>query len=208
MRQPGTGSYPLKSLSARAERPNLVNTIVEFWREHRPQILAFLFSVAITAIIIVFRHELVRLSAYGYLGVFLISVIGNATVIFPVPSLAVVFAGGGILNPLLVGLIAGVGEPLGELTGYLAGYGGSAVIENRERFEQIKGWMERRGFITIFVLSVIPNPFFDLAGLSAGMLHFPVAKFLLACWMGKTIKALILAYLGSISLDLLGPLLG
>lgn len=185
-----------------------MNTIAEFWREHRTQVLALLFSVAITTTIIVFRHELARLSTYGYLGVFLISVIGNATVIFPVPSLAVVFAGGGVLNPLLVGLIAGVGEPLGELTGYLAGYGGSAVIQNRERFEQIKGWMEHRGFITIFVLSLIPNPFFDLAGLSAGMLHYPIAKFLLACWMGKTIKALALAYLGSLSIDWLGPLIG
>jgi uncharacterized membrane protein YdjX (TVP38/TMEM64 family) len=198
----------LRSLKARADKPDVAQAIAEFWQGHRTQIMALMFSVAITAIIIIFRRELARLSTYGYLGVFLISVIGNATVIFPVPSLAVVFAGGGILNPLLVGLIAGVGEPLGELTGYLAGYGGSAVIENRERFEQIKGWMERRGFITIFILSVIPNPFFDLAGLSAGMLRFPVTKFLLACWLGKSIKALALAYIGSLSIDLLAPFLG
>ena len=76
-----------------------------------------------------FGDQLVDLRGYGYLGVFLISLLGNATVILPVPSLAVVFAGGGVLNPLLVGLVAGVGEPLGELTGYLAGYGGSAVID-------------------------------------------------------------------------------
>lgn len=181
-----------------------MDTITAFWREHRTHVLAFLFSAAITTVIVIFRHELVRLSTYGYLGVFLISVIGNATVIFPVPSLAVVFAGGSVLNPLLVGLIAGVGEPLGELTGYLAGYGGSAVIENRKRFDQIKDWMERRGFITIFLLSLIPNPFFDLAGIAAGMLRFPVWKFLLACWMGKTLKALALAYLGSISLVWVG----
>ncbi len=154
---------------------------------------------------IVCTHFTSKKGNSGYLGVFLISLLGNATVIFPVPSLAVVFAGGSVLNPLLVGLVAGVGEPLGELTGYLAGYGGSAVIENRERFEQIKNWMERRGFITLFVLAAIPNPFFDLAGIAAGMLRFPVTKFLLACWMGKTTKALILAYLGSLSINLLQP---
>ena len=63
--------------------------------------------------------------------------------------------------------------------------------------------MQRRGFLTLFVLSAIPNPLFDLAGISAGVLHYPVARFLLACWLGKTIKALALAYLGSVSVGLI-----
>lgn len=166
---------------------------------HRAQIVALLFSVGLTAAIFAFRNQLANLRAYGYAGVFLISLLGNATVILPVPSLAVVFAGGGVLNPLLVGLVAGVGEPIGELSGYLAGYGGSAVISDTPRFEQIKNWMQRRGFLTLFVLSIIPNPFFDLAGISAGVLHYPVWRFLLACWLGKTLKALALAYLGRAS---------
>jgi len=174
-----------------------------FLSAHRAQILALLFSVAITAIIVVFRRQLADLAGYGYLGVFLVSLLGNATVILPVPSLAVVFAGGGVLNPLLVGLVAGLGEPLGELTGYLAGYGGSAVISDTPRFERVKEWMKHRGFLTLFVLSVIPNPLFDLAGISAGMLHYPVWRFLVACWLGKTSKALTLAYLGSLSVDLI-----
>ncbi len=178
-----------------------------WWRRHRSRVLAIVFSLCITATIIVFRNELRSLSRLGYLGVFLISVLGNATVVLPVPSLAVVFAGGGVLNPLLVGLIAGVGEPLGELTGYAAGFGGSAIVEDRARFAQVEAWMRRRGFITLLVLSAIPNPLFDLAGISAGMLHFPVTRFLLACWLGKTVKALAIAYLGSFSVDLLGPLL-
>jgi uncharacterized membrane protein YdjX (TVP38/TMEM64 family) len=167
-----------------------------FWARHGTQVVAFASSIAITAGIIVLRDQLLRLGGLGYLGVFLVAVLGNATVILPVPSLAITFGGGTFLNPLLVGLVAGVGEPLGELTGYMAGYGGSAIIEDRRRFEQLKGWMERRGFLTLFVLSAIPNPLFDLAGITAGMLHFPVRNFLLACWLGKTFKALIVAFLG------------
>ncbi len=159
---------------------------------------ALLLSVAITVLVFRFGDQLADLQGLGYLGVFVIAVLGNATVILPVPGLAVVFAGGGVLNPLVVGLIAGVGEPLGELTGYLAGYGGSVVAENREWYERIRRWMERRGFVTLLVLSAVPNPLFDLAGMAAGMLHYPVAKFLLACWIGKTFKALVIAYLGSI----------
>ena len=175
------------------------------------QILSLAFAVGITAGIIVYRAPLqawVARSAYGYLGVFLISLIGNATVILPVPSFAVVLAGGAVMNPVLVGLVAGVGEPLGELTGYLAGYGGRAVIEDRARYERISYWMRRRGFLTLLILSAIPNPFFDIAGITAGMLRFPVLKFLLACWLGKTAKALVLAHLGYLSLDWISSWLG
>lgn len=178
--------------------------VLPFWARYRRHIVAVVFSVAITALILSFRDQLSALSHYGYLGVFAISLLGNATIIVPVPSLAVVFAGGSVLNPLLVGLVAGVAEPLGELTGYMAGYGGSAAIEDRQRFEQLKGWMQRRGFLTLLVLSAIPNPLFDVAGIAAGVLRFPVARFLVACWLGKTIKAIAIAYLGSLSLRLFG----
>ncbi|HHX63374.1 MAG TPA: VTT domain-containing protein [Chloroflexi bacterium] len=188
--------------------PTFSQRALAFWRRYSSRILALLFSVGITAAILIYREELANLRGYGYLGVFLISVLGNATIILPVPSLAVVFAGGGVLNPLWVGVVAGLGEPIGELIGYMAGYGGSAVVENRERFERMKDWMQRRGFLTIFVLAAIPNPLFDLAGMTAGALRFPVGKFLLACWLGKTLKAFVIAHLGSLWLDLLTPLFG
>jgi uncharacterized membrane protein YdjX (TVP38/TMEM64 family) len=181
--------------------------ILATWRKYRAHVVALFFSAAVTAAVLLFRQQLASLGTYGYFGVFIIAVLGNATVIIPVPSLAVTFAAGAVLNPLAVGLVAGLGEPLGELTGYLAGYGGSAVIEDAKRFMQIKTWMERHGFLTIFVLAAIPNPLFDLAGISAGMLHFPVTRFLLACWLGKTLKAIAVAYIGSSFPALLGPLL-
>ena len=142
------------------------------------------------------------LGAYGYLGVFIVAVIGNATVFLPVPGIAMVFASGSVLNPLIVGLVSGVGEPLGELTGYMAGFGGSAVFEERDRYERLKGWMKRHGFLTLLVLSAIPNPLFDLAGMTAGALKYPVWKFLLACWIGKTVKAVAIAFLGHASLGI------
>jgi len=175
-----------------------------WWQRHGGQTLALTSALGITVAGGVFREQLVALRGLGYVGIFLVGILGNATVIFPVPSLAIVFAGGSVLNPLVVGLVSGVGEPLGELTGYLAGYGGSAVVQDGPRFQRIKLWMERRGFLTLFVLSAIPNPVFDLAGIAAGMVGFPVAKFLLACWLGKSLKAMLVAYLGSLSVDLIG----
>ena len=162
-----------------------------------------LFAVAITLAIFLFRDRLAHFAAYGYPGVFLVSLLGNATVILPAPSLAAVFAMGAVLNPVLVGLVAGVGEALGELTGYMAGYGGRAVIEDRQMYERLEGWMRRNGAATIFVLSVVPNPVFDLAGIAAGVLRFPLWRFLLSCWAGKTIKTTAFALAGYHSISLL-----
>jgi uncharacterized membrane protein YdjX (TVP38/TMEM64 family) len=167
-----------------------------------------LLSVAITLAILAWHDRIKGLGQYGYLGVFLISLMGNATVVLPAPSLAAVFAIGSVLNPVLVGLAAGVGEALGELTGFLAGYGGRAVVEDRAAFQRLERWVGRYGLIVIFVLSVIPNPLFDLAGIAAGMLRFPLWQFLLSCWAGKTLKTMAFALAGAQSADFLLRLLG
>ncbi len=169
-------------------------------------LIAVVLAVVITLAVASFRDELARFERYGYLGVFLISLLGNATVILPAPSLAVVFSMGGVLNPLLVGLVAGVGEALGELTGYMAGYGGRVVIEDWQMYERLEGWMRRHGAATILVLSAIPNPIFDLAGIAAGALRFPLAQFLLSCWVGKTIKTITFAFVGAQFMDVLEKL--
>lgn len=138
---------------------------------------------------------------YGYLGVFIISLIGNATVILPAPSLAVTFSMGAVLAWPLVGLVAGIGEALGESTGYMAGYGGRVILEENQTWRRLRFWMENHGMLTIFVLSVIPNPFFDLAGMTAGALKYSYLKFLLAAWVGKTLKTLLFAWAGGHSIN-------
>jgi len=167
--------------------------------------LALALAAAITLSIIAFREQLARFSTYGYLGIFVVSLLGNATIIMPVPSLLSVFAAGSAFNPLFVGLVAGVAEPLGELTGYLAGYAGRAVIEDREMYIRVSKWMRGRSYLSaylaIFVLAAIPNPLFDLAGVAAGALRLPVAGFLVSCWLGKTLKALLVAFAGAQSIE-------
>jgi membrane protein DedA with SNARE-associated domain len=167
------------------------------------RVLVILAVLGISLAIFALREQLIQLAALGYVGVFLISLLGNATIILPAPSLALVFAMGGVLSPLLVGLVAGLGEALGELTGYAAGFAGRAVIEDYQTYQRLVGWMERRGGITVFVLSAIPNPFFDLAGIAAGTLKYPVWRFLLFCWLGKTLKTTLVAFAGAYSVTLI-----
>lgn len=163
------------------------------------RVAALMFSLGITAVLFFYRDRIAQLSAYSYLGLFIVSIVGNATVLLPVPSLAATFVAGGIFNPLLAGAVSGVGMAIGELSGYLAGYGGTAIVDTRDSvtFQRLQRWMQDHGFLTILVLSAIPNPVFDLAGIAAGMSHYPLPHFLIACFLGKSIKGLAFALAGA-----------
>jgi membrane protein YqaA with SNARE-associated domain len=171
-------------------------TASDWVRALLPLALALLFSLLIILLITQFKAQLEALQGYGYLGAFVIGFLGNATVILPAPSLAFTTALGSILNPILVGVAAGAGEALGEMTGYLAGMSGNAVIENGARYEAVQVRMDRYGAWVFFVLAAIPNPLFDIAGIAAGVVRFPVWKFLFSAWAGKTLKAVVFAGIG------------
>ena len=162
--------------------------------------MAILMAGGITFIIVWFGPQIQRFQHYGYPGIFLISLISNASIALPIPSLAITFAMGSVLNWFFVGLVAGIGEALGESTGYLAGLGGSAIIENQRIYQRMKYYMEHHGMLTVFILSAVPNPIIDLAGIAAGASRYGYHKFLFACWVGKTIKTLIFAWAGAHSI--------
>ncbi|MCL7455304.1 MAG: VTT domain-containing protein [Anaerolineae bacterium] len=180
---------------------------IPFWKTKVFRLLVLALVLGISGAIYAFRAKFAELAAVGYSGIFLVSLLSSATIILPAPSLALVFAMGSALPPVLVGLAAGVGEALGELTGYAAGFGGRAVIEEQETYVRLRKWMARRGGITLLFLSVIPNPFFDLAGIAAGTLRYPLWRFLLVCWLGKTIKTTLVAWAGAQSLQIIKPFL-
>jgi membrane protein YqaA with SNARE-associated domain len=159
---------------------------------------AVLAAIAITLGIYLLRNQIENFPIYGYPAVFLISLIGNATIILPTPSMAVVFGLGGALNPVLVGIIAGLGSALGELTGYLAGVGGRAVVEDRKLYVRIEKWMRKHGVLVIFLLALVPNPAFDVGGMIAGALRMPVWQFVLAAWAGKGLRLVIFALGGEL----------
>ncbi len=146
--------------------------------------------------------------SYGYLGVFIATFLGSASIVLPLPGAAAVFTGGWLLNPLLVGLVAGIGEALGELTGYVVGYEGRAALDSNRLYQRLRGWMAGRGAIVIFIASAVPNPFFDVIGVAAGALSMPIWQFFLASWAGKTIKSLYFAYAGAWGIDFILRLLG
>ncbi|MGH2587903.1 MAG: YqaA family protein [Dehalococcoidia bacterium] len=156
-----------------------------------------------------------QLRRYGYLGVFLIPLIGSATFILPMPGLAVIATGGALLDPvfgipawIVVGLLAGLGETLGEITGYAAGYGGRAVFQNRPFMATLERWMHKQGSLVMFGMSVLPNPFFDVAGVIAGAVQMPLWKFFIAVLLGKVIKSLYIAGAGALGISVIDRWVG
>ncbi len=165
------------------------------------RLITFLLVIGITVYIYTIRDRVQDFAAYGYPGILLISILANATIILPAPGVAVVFAMGGVFSPFMVGLVAGLGSTIGELSGYAAGFSGQAVVEHVRLYNRITGWMQLYGGPTIFVLAAIPNPFFDLGGIAAGALKMPVQKFFVWCLLGKIIKMLLFAYAGAYSIN-------
>ncbi|MFA6489876.1 MAG: VTT domain-containing protein [Candidatus Micrarchaeia archaeon] len=158
-------------------------------------------ALAITALAVFSFSQFGELRQLGYPGVFLISLISSATVLFPMPGFAVVFAMGAYLNPVLVGIAAGLGSGIGEISGYLAGYAGHGAVERTHIYKAHKKQIEKYGAPAIFVLAFIPNPAFDVAGIAAGALKMKWWKFLLAATAGKVLRYVLLAYSGSFAVQ-------
>lgn len=159
--------------------------------------LVFVGVIALTVVLYILRDQIVELERYGYIGIFLVSIFANATIIIPLPGIALTSAMGAVFHPFWVAVAAGSGAALGELSGYLAGFSGQALIEDARAYERITRWMSKYGDITILVLAFIPNPLFDMAGMVAGALKLPWPRFLIYCTLGKILKMLIFAYLGA-----------
>jgi len=179
------------------------------WRRWFDWTRQYTASIAIILVLLVFGLAIFfcagllgEVEAFSYLGVFLISVISSAVVIIPIPAFAVVFVMGAILNPWLVGLMVGLAEPWGELTAYMAGYSGRRALQNRKVYVKLTEWMKRRGSLVLFLFAAIPNWFFDIVGVAAGALRYPLWKYLLVLFFGKTIKGLIFAFAGYWTLHL------
>ena len=137
---------------------------------------------------------------YGYAGAFLISIFGNFTIFFPVPFTITIYAFGATLNPLILGLVCGIGSTVGEFSAYLIGVGGRRVFEGRyeERLESAKRLIQRYGAAIIFLFALLPLPD-DVILIPLGVLRYDLKKALGAMFLGKTLMLTFVAYAGRYS---------
>ena len=159
-----------------------------------PLAVIILFLAVATILWVTGKFEV---ESVGYPGVWFFSFIGAASVFVPVPGLLAVCVAASPavgLNPLAVGIIAGSAEALGELTGYLAGLSGRGVLERNRFYPRFRELLLKRGGLILFFGSVVPNPLFDVLGIAAGSILYPVRKFLFYIFIAKSIKSTGIAY--------------
>ena len=169
-----------------------------FGNQRRMAIAGLVVVACIMAAAWLFRDH--ALEVAGYPGVFLVNFIGAVSLILPIPGLSIIATCGLSvqLNPLALGILAASGETLGEWSGYVIGYGGHTMFDRFGWYRRIRPamarWMQRRGTLILFVVSVIPNPVFDIVGIAAGSVQYPFKRFMVVVFAGKLVKWLAITY--------------
>ncbi len=137
---------------------------------------------------------------YGYVGAFFISLFGNFTIFFPVPFAITIYAVGATLNPIILGVVCGLGSTMGEFSAYLVGMGGRKVLEERygDRLEMAKRLIQKHGMAVVFIFALLPLPD-DLLLIPLGMLRYDIRKVMIAAFFGKVGMCLTIAFAGRFS---------
>ncbi|MBT7078972.1 MAG: VTT domain-containing protein [Chloroflexi bacterium] len=170
----------------------------KFVAKHNRTYQIVLWTVVLSSVVggtVAWIFDLVHIGSAGYWGAFLANLIGSAAVIVPLPGWAAVCAAATSqlgLNSFGLAVAATTGATIGEVTGYLAGYGSQSVIQKSRYYERIHAWVVKRGGFALFILAVIPIPLFDIGGIAAGSLGYPIRKFFLWAGIGKLIKFVII----------------
>ena len=165
------------------------------------------FSVLIAVLLVRFGESVERLGDWGYAGAFLIMLINNATIILPAVGHALLVAAAQSLDPVLLGVIGGLGGTLGELTGYVLGMTGRRVVSGESLDRRLRRIPRKLFGPALFVFAATPLPF-DVAGILAGTMRFPVWRFLLWAGLGKIVNTVGIVVAGYYAIDWLQRLVG
>ncbi|MHA1124495.1 MAG: VTT domain-containing protein [Candidatus Heimdallarchaeota archaeon] len=129
-----------------------------------------------------------------FLGIFVISIFGNFTIIFPVPyTLAIVTVATRVgiewWHILIMGIFAGAGASIGETSAWLLGKASKNVIEGsmEKQVSRAQNWIDKglAPFI-IFLFAATPLPD-DAILVFIGLLGYSLWKTIIWCFFGKIV---------------------
>jgi membrane protein YqaA with SNARE-associated domain len=170
-------------------------------------------TIGLSVFLVYHWQYVVKLEQHGYLGLFLISLLAGSPVPIPTPSMILTFTLGSLLNPIYIGMVAGLGNTIGNSFIYYTGRAGLKIFTdfshsnsrvgrllNSERLSRIINSGSWKEMAVVFLLFMYPNPAATPLILAMGAERFSFPKFLVVCWSGKTVQGLVLAYLGHFGL--------
>lgn len=160
---------------------------------------SFLFSVLLIYLAFRFEHRLAHFKSLGLLGIFLINLISSSTVIIPEPAIVAVVVGGRLYSPFLVGFLSALGAAIGNMVGYFLGRSGKHIVLNHSEntwYRWIQSKFHTYATLLIFVFALIPNPFFDVVAIIAGIAEYSPIKFFFLMLIARIIRDTLLAFVG------------
>jgi membrane protein YqaA with SNARE-associated domain len=138
-----------------------------------------------------------RLGALSYLGVFLITLVANATTVVPTPYIPIVARIATQIDnlPLLI-VAAALGSVLGESVAFFIGRSGQTIFAETRLYVWVHRQLQHpwRAFAVLFLFSAPPNPVFDIAGLTAGALGLPYWLFFTAVFLSRMIRFALIGF--------------
>jgi membrane protein YqaA with SNARE-associated domain len=148
---------------------------------------------------------------YGYLGVFLMSLLGSLSIFFPIPYTVVIFTLGTVeaFNPLLIALASGVGSAVGEFSGYLLGLGGRKIIseKSKRKMDFLLRVFGKFGPLAIFLFALTPLPD-DLLFIPLGVMRYNLLKAFIPALIGKLCMSLIIVYSARFTIGIIREIFG
>lgn len=140
------------------------------------------------------------------IGVFFISIIGNFTIILPVPYLFTLVLvtllpdiHGNPVMLLVLGFSAGFGASVGELSAWILGRIGKNSLKKSSQLEKMNEWVEK-GYapfiIFIFAATPIPDDTFMVV---LGLANYSLWKTLFFCFLGKVTLTCSAAFMASVA---------
>lgn len=146
---------------------------------------------------------IVRAAGNPYLGVFLVSLLGNMTVFFPVPYLVLIFTIAieiSTFSIIPLTILGALGATIGKFVSYMIGYGGRVTLGERykSRFDSLRRLLGGSPFFAAFIFALSPLPD-DVVFIPLGMMQYSPLKTFLACFLGKFFLTLIAIWTGRFS---------
>lgn len=163
--------------------------------------IIFLSSIALSIAFFVFRDYFRQATSLGLVGLFIVNFVSSATFFVPAPAFLTVITGGNLYPAIIVAVVAAVAAGLGDMLGFVFGHSGRRLAKKKlDRYKTIRfleKHFHRHGALIIFIIAIIPNPFFDAVGILAGIVNYPAMKFFAIMLVGRFIRYWALAQVGA-----------
>lgn len=123
---------------------------------------------------------------YGLGSIFLVSMISHLTVVARDMFIPMYLPLATVYNPLALGVAAGIGAAIGEVTTYVLGWGVAETIEEQEgENSRLSRWIRKYGLWAVLLVAVTPLPDTPIV-LLAGSNKLPFGRLFIVEAVGKT----------------------